>query len=423
MKLRSVISVLLGSSFAWSSLLGEETVLATAPALFELKQGTEANPSMLPFLDELNAWDLAGTESERLYYSNPTDGTIRYVTGAPKQPQVTILLDRQDAVFHGIELDRKKERLYFLDSASDTVESISLSGGKPAVHVQKAGLVRPNDLILDKEHGVLLVTDSGADQVFVFTRTGNQLASTALPGAWGIAQHSSSQRIFVTSYDEGSLYEVDLQLDVVPAILNLTRITKELEGPRGLAFDRSGTLFCLEAGADRISSIDVQSGDITHTPYQEPRNGRALLIYDSEDQDHDYIPDHWERRFLSSGESIHELTPGQDEEEDGLTLMMEYVFNGAPFVVDKPPVQVSYDANTGKTLVRFDGLSYGHDYVAEVTNDLVQVPWRASLLNTKLGDPIDHVYSEWKIELSPEQEGFPADSPLYLRIHARPSPQ
>jgi sugar lactone lactonase YvrE len=298
-----------GAAFlALATASAETQVFATSPPEFKLLEASDSAPAFQEVLSSINPWGLAcHPDTGLLYFSDPNAGIIGAIDPGAPTPTIITIVDRPTGALHGISLDAVNNRLFFLDSADDSINVVDLQTLAVTPLVLANGIVRPNDLVYDPDQNQLYVTDSGADEVRIVSDTGVIGPSASLPsteGAWGIALQPGTGDVYFSSFDNGTIHQL---LDTTP--LTTTEIVSGLAGPRGLEFDRHGNLFCLESGMNRVVVIDVGAGTFAPTGFASALNGRAFLLFDSEDKDGDFLLDDWELRYAKSLVSPNPLSP------------------------------------------------------------------------------------------------------------------
>lgn len=394
----------------WTGAVEAELELVgTSPPVFEIVEATQSSPAFLTVLAGVNPWGLdCHPDTGLIYFSDPTAGIIGSIDPSAPSPVVTPIVTRPAGVLHGIALDAPNERLFFLDSADDSINVVDLGSLDEATLIDGRGITRPNDLVYDPILNWIIFTDSGGDFIGVIDDLGNIVSGVALPetvGAWGLARHPQTNEIFFSSFDNGTIHIVD------PVTRTVTPVASGLSGPRGLAFDRFGRLFCLESGKDRVLQIRLPGGDLAKPLFPRAYNGRAFVIYEGDDKDGDFLLDEWERRFVSS---VLDLTTGSDPESDGRSAYHELLFNGFPDVAGEPDPVRSFEVLPGGDVsVVFEGPAEGYGFEVWLSSDLQN--WVLSgdpLVGTPLGDPL---FNSWQSTTNPASLGLDP-SRVFVRL-------
>jgi sugar lactone lactonase YvrE len=387
----------------WAGLVSVEAeleVFGTSPPVFKIVAATGSSTGFADFLTAVNPWGLdCHPNTGVVYFSDPTGGLIGAVD--PLDPGLTVekIVSRPAGVLHGIALDAAGHRLFFLDSADDSVNVVDLTTMAQTMLVRVPGTTRPNDLVYDPVRKWVIFTDSGADSVGIIKDDGTIVAGytlTATVGAWGVAVHPVSGDIYFSSFDNGTIHILD------PHAFTTTKVASGLDGPRGLEFDRFGRLFCLESGKNRVTRIDLGSGGPVGPDFADALNGRAFLIFDGDDKDGDFLLDDWERRFVSS---VVALDADSDFENDDRTALHELLFNGSPATVTDPAPVRGYNFLPDRKLeVIFQGPAEGYGFEVRASSDLqAWVPLPGPLAGTPLPDPL---FNSWRMTFDPDDLGL-----------------
>lgn len=355
--------IVTGSLLSLSTTLhGEDQVIASSPSDFSLKQGIESIPTLATFTSSLtNAWGIALDAQQGILYW--TDPTARKVFSLPLDDlggSPVEILSSPTAVYHGITWDSGSERLYLLDSDSDSL--LRLDPSNPgSIETFAWNTTRPCDLAICD--GEIYVTDSGADSLFIGSSNGGTptpLSGAATEGIWGIAANPKDGNIYYSSFTQGKIYKL------VKSTSALMEICDNLEGPRGLSFDKNGNLYCLESGTGTVVAVDIANGTCSPTSFATALNGRAFLIFDNQDRDGDFIQDSWEIDQLGNLAS----GGGDDPDEDGTNTFTEYLFNGSATETDGQPLQALSEDLEGNISASYDALAGSEfSYQVEYTTD------------------------------------------------------
>ena len=388
--IRNLLIAFSGISCAHAEL----EIVATAPTAFKIVAAGESSPALQQLLASVNPWGLAlHPDTGIVYFSDPTAGIIGSIDPAAPSPVVTPIINRSASVFHGIALDAPGNRLFFLDSADNSVNVVNLA--TETVIIAGSGINRPNDIAYDSVQNWLLFTDSGADGIGII-RTDQPvpffegIVNSSTIGAWGIAVNPANSAIYFSSHDNGAIYQLDPDTSVA------TPVATGLNGPRGLEFDRFGRLFCLESGQDRVVQIPLPGQSLTAPVFANAINGRAFLAFDGNDKDGDFLPDIWEKRFKPS---VLTLNGASDTDLDGRSAFNEFLFNATPISgADPAPVRTLAPLPGGGLTLSFHGPSTGYRLGVLLSSDLVNWQlWTGPLVESPLADPL---YSIWQMTLT-----------------------
>jgi sugar lactone lactonase YvrE len=368
-------------------------VYATSPPAFHIDVKTSGN-LLTPLLSPVNPWGLAcDPETGRIYFSDPTGGQIGSIDPAVPAPAVTHLIQRPAAAFHGIAIDSPNRRLFYLDSANDSVNVIRLDTLAEETIVTGRGIARPNDLVWDPSRGWIFFTDSGADFIGVIRSwgAGGALDIQGFPvtDPWGIAVHPQDGTLYYTSYSGGTLHT----LNPVTGVTAL--VTSGLNGPRGLRFDAYGRLFCLESGLNRVRQLPLAGQAVSAPDYHDAENGRAFLIFETDDLDGDHLADAWERRFRPT---LAGLSAASDPDQDGRSALDELLFNGSPATGADAAAVRGITVSGGTLTATFQGPRDGYGFSTLLSSDLAA--WQtfgASLTKENLADPL---FATWTLTLA-----------------------
>ena len=367
-----------------NAVYSQDAVFAASPGSFEIFSATSGDSAETIF-GNINCWDIAlHPDGHRVFFSEPTAGYIGFFDPRESTPAATVLITRSGAIFKGLYLDAENNRLYFLDSSTDTLESISTSGGSPIIHVQgqSHGVIRPNDVLVDGDFR--FITDSGADVIWVFNGAGALVESIPYEGVWGIAKSPINGEIYVSSHDRG---EVSLLKGTT-----LITMVSGLSGPRGLDFDRRGILYCSVSGLGRIEQLNLRLG--THFPVFSgiSVNGRGFDYYRIGDLDGDFLLDEWELQFASS---VLDIDPEQLFGPGGNTYLSQFLFNGSVSSSDLLTVLPGEPGMPGGGELLFEGLVEHAQYSLVVSTNLMQ--WQVISTTPEEIQPIDAFYSSYRI--------------------------
>jgi len=382
------------------SIEAELELVGTSPPVFKIVKATDSSPAFLQVMAGVNPWGLdCHPDTGWIYFSDPTAGLIGSIDPSAPSPVVTPIVNRPTGALHGIALDAPNNRLFFLDSADDSINVVDLASLGQTRLIDGRGITRPNDLVYDSGRNWIIFTDSGGDFIGITDDAGNIVNGFLFPetvGAWGLALHPQTNEIFFSSFDNGTIHILD------PVSATVTPVASGLDGPRGLEFDRFGRLFCLESGEDRVVQIDFWSGGPAKPLFENAVNGRAFVIYDGDDKDGDFLLDDWERRFVPS---VLDLDAGSDPENDGRSAIDELLFNGSPEVAGGPaPVRSFEILPGGEVSVVFEGPAKGYGFEVWLSSDLQN--WELSgdpLVGTPFGDPL---FRSWQSTTDPAALGL-----------------
>ncbi|MCW1886295.1 hypothetical protein OKA04_16275 [Luteolibacter flavescens] len=378
--------------------LSATVVYATSPPEFHIdsKGGTDA---LAPYLSGINPWGLASDpETGRVYFSDPTGGRIAWIDPSAQTPAATNLINRPASTFHGIAIDSPNRRLFYLDSANDTVNVFHLTTLADQAIVTGGNIVRPNDVAWDAGRGWVWFTDSGGDFVSAIRSwTSSTADRVTFPATdpWGIAVNPQTGAVYYSSYSAGTIRSLD------PANGNSAVVVSGLQGPRGLKFDAYGRLFCLESGLNRVKQVQLPGQPVPTKTYTNAENGRAFLIYESDDLDGDHLIDAWERRYSST---LAGLSSASDPDTDGRTALMELLFNGTPQSGADPAPVRSFTRSGGTVTATFQGPREGYNFGAQFSSNLSS--WQnysGTLTKVNLADPL---YATWTLSFSPASVGL-----------------
>ena len=169
--------------------------------------------------------------------------------------------------------------LYAADSDTDTIKKYVLSTGQ-ADGSLGSGFIRPNEVIFDKENQRIIVSDSGNDDISIYHKSGalqSVISDVTTDGAWGLVIDPGSGDLLHSSHDLGRIFRRSLPLGP-PSVEH-----NNLQGPRGLGYDRWGRLYCVEATSNQVQTFGP-SPLTTHTTagggqtFQSLRNATLMVI-------------------------------------------------------------------------------------------------------------------------------------------------
>jgi streptogramin lyase len=374
----------------------EMEIVATAPPAFRIVAAGESSPALQQLLANVNPWGLAlHPDTGVVYCSDPTAGIIGSIDPATVVPTVTQIITRPGAVFHGIALDAPGNRLFFLDSADNSVNVVNLATLVETQIVSGLGITRPNDIAYDPVRNWILFTESGADGIGIIKTdqpvTNFQgIVNASTVGAWGIAVHPGDGTIYFSSHDNGAIYQLDPDTGVS------TAFATGLKGPRGLKFDRFGRLFCLESGEDRVVQVLAPGMTATAPVFGKATNGRAFLVFEGSDKDGDFLPDVWEKRFETS---VLVLDDESDPDMDGRSAFNEFFFNASPATgADPAPVRTFTPLPGGGLSLSFQAPSTGYQPQILLSSDMENWQlWTGAVTQSVLADPL---YSTFQMILT-----------------------
>ena len=349
-------------SFLVSGARAEELVILSSSGDFKAYEGTASTLTLSSALDGANIWGVAANpESRFFYFTSPTTGEIFQLDWqAMPGSGLTSFISESGAVFHGAAVAGGS--LYVLDSASDELwrYDLPIPGRKEVI---LGGFQRPNDVEVDLENERIYVTDSGADEVTVYSLVDQTLLATIpLQGAWGVAVHPGTGNAYFSSYDQGTISRYQWSNGIVEEVV------AGLKGPRGLEFDRFYRLAVFESDENRLAEVDLATGLTEGKGYAtDPKNGHAFVISDTNDFDGDFLGDSWEDQHAST---LGELAPGMDPDADSIDVLAEYAFNGNPLAMDDLYLQQKWNDNVENVIEMDVVVDAGIATSFAVSNDL-----------------------------------------------------
>lgn len=328
---------------ALSSSLAEEAVALSSSGDARLYEASASSLALSAAQQDENLWGVAlHPETYTLYTTAPTSGKIYALDWANLAAGSTAVVTDSTAVYHGLTVF--DGFLYVLNSQTDSLQRYALPIQADAVPDTICdGYTRPNEVSIYEN--TILVTDSGADAIYVHAlATGTLLATIPFNGAWGVAVNPVDGVPYIASYDDGTIVSLDLALET------LTPVASGLDGPRGLEFDRFGTLYVYESNANRLVTVNPADGSIAPTTYTgATRNGHDFLVVETLDLDGDFLPDSWERTYAASLESIDSRS---DSDNDSLNALAEYAFGRSPAsTTGKVTVRETWDLEGSNTIL------------------------------------------------------------------------
>jgi sugar lactone lactonase YvrE len=104
--------------------------------------------------------------------------------------------------------------------------------------------------------GSLVVSELGTHSISQLTSAGRTTLTDSLYVPAGLA--ASGSNLWVSDWATGMVWKV-----VSGGAPAMTPVAKDLQQPEGLAVDQDGSLLVVEAGAGRLSRIDVNTGQVT----------------------------------------------------------------------------------------------------------------------------------------------------------------
>jgi sugar lactone lactonase YvrE len=384
-----------------------EELLVTSPNDFTLKSGQSTDFLLGTLLDSENFWGVERSKSTGLIYlSLPTVGQIWEVDPNVDPVGVALFVGSPGAVFHGIALDEENEILLVADSATDTVRRFEM-GSKQEIQPIGSGFIRPNDVLFDPNTGRTIVSDSGNDSIFIYSDSANLesvISNGSTEGAWGLAIDPVNGDLLYSSHDLGQIFRHQIGSNTSSIVY------QNLNGPRGLEFDRKGRLYCVESTLNRVVRF-------TPTPviFGDPLGARDISVVGKCDLDGDFLPDEWEN--TSGGLS---LTFGGDNDLDGIPNAIEAATGTSGIEPNGSPLSVSKSEQGDFTLSHDLLLKSSLNLTLWLSDDLDQ--WRvAQNLPTRLD--MGTGYERRTFQFRPEDEGFPVDTPeLFFRLSATEAP-
>lgn len=286
-------------------------------------------------------WSVAYDPYEDTVYSTDLNrGRILRTSSSGDNPE--IVLEIPGAVLRGLVVDSRADRLYYLDSDTDTLNVCRLDGANPEVLL--SGFRRPNDMALDPLHGKLYVTDSGTDGVLRYdidSGTADWIVSgPTVDGVWGIALLPEDNRMFLSDHVSDAIMQADLNGQ------GLATLVGGMETPRGLTVDpHHGRLYWLEAESGRFYGSALDGSGVAPVTASVISGPRDLCSFESTDRDGDFLDDEWENGRLGglAGD------PSLDSDGDGQSDEGEFRFGGDPGNPD----------DTGGVFFEFDASAAG----------------------------------------------------------------
>ncbi len=385
-----------------------DQIFVTAPNEFSLKSGTPGTSALNEFLSSTNYWAVERSSvSGIIYLSVPTDGKIYQVDPSVDPPTISIFVDALGAVFHGLAVNSNDGILYAADSDSDTIKKYALSDGQ-ADGSLGTGFIRPNEVIFNEATQQLTISDSGTDSLYIYTKSGTlvtALSNSTTDGAWGLAIDPQNGDLLYSSHDLGIIYRRGQSGGAA------TIEHQNLQGPRGLGFDRWGGLYCVESKTGQVKTF----GPSPLTTYTTAAGGRDISILADCDLDGDFLPDAWEASSGGSG-----LTFMGDADGDGIVNGIEAATGGSTLTsADGSPVDFTRNSD-GEFLITHQALKKSSlQYTLWLSTDLIS--WQAA---ETLPSQVEGtgLYNTWNFRFTPEDEGFPIDTPrLFSRLGLEPS--
>lgn len=377
---------------------GARTVYSSAPVNFQMRAATIADPNMQGVLNNVNPWGLAlDPESERVFWTDPVAGVIGWVGYGSKSGQEGHLLNDPQAVFHGIDFDCRRNRLYILDSNSDRLIERNLNNNSSRF-ITGPVFTRPNAIDQHPETRIFAISDSGSDKLALYNLSGTEIESVAINGVWGVAFDPTSNLVYYTSHDLGVVGTWN------PDTGKTESVAKNLDGPRGIEIDREGRIFVLESGMGRIVQINPATGLPEDTDHETVIGGRDFVLFHADDADGDLLLDWWEDK---EGARLCRLHPFEHTmDSDGREPFFEMLFNGTTDGFDAGGVQaLTSDPDGTNNRVVFETLSDPtYDYTLQVSEDLEN--WQDSVASASLTPIGDGRYERRLYKLNAAAEGF-----------------
>lgn len=305
-------------------LQAEELLYASSTTTADLREASTTTVASSALVTPANVWDVVHRPSYNdLLFSDPTSGSIYQYDLTTSSLIGTAFKSTSGAVYHGLAWDDVNEHLYYLDSNTDVLMRCDKNGGSETQLA--SGFTRPNDITFHSTADRLIVTDSGSDKVSVFEMDGTLVSEVSVnaAGCWGVAVSPVDGRVFVSSYTQGKIYELNLD---TPALVEKL---SGLNGPRGLFFSRAGKLICHEAGSNTFQSITNSAGTLSSSlaDYTGVQNGRGFSLFESTDRDGDFLNDTWE---LSHYPQLNSTDRTGDPEGDGMRSFTHYALDVTP---------------------------------------------------------------------------------------------
>jgi hypothetical protein len=384
-----------------------DNLLATASQAFSLMDGTIGTAPLATRLAGENYWGCAlNPASGMVYLSVPTNSEIRVMDLSSSPASSSSFVTVSGAVFHGIAIDQENNQLYALDSDSDSILSFALDTQVQGISLAAGQFHRPNELVFDAARDWLVMSDSGHDEVRVYNTSGtllHTLAHSSTVGAWGLAIDPTNGNILYSSHDLGQIWRWNP--GTTPTLKH-----GNLQGPRGLGYDRWGRLYCLESGSGEITTFGLNP----LTSYSVALGGRDLSLFGECDLDNDFVPDEWESKFSSI--SLDYLS---DPDNDGTPAVIEAALNGSPLTGnDQRIASVSVDAE-GEIGISHPALKKSNfDYTLWLSDDLEN--WKEANRLPAVTSGVE-LYDTWTYNFLPAEEGFSPTTPkLFTRISVLP---
>lgn len=396
----------------------EEQLLVTAPQEFQALVGETQLSGLgaIPFsfngspIAE-NYWAAAlDRNTGNVYFSVPTEGRIYRGNVNDDSATLELFVDRPGAVFHGMAVDVNNGVLLVLDSAGDRIRRYLMSNGGFAGTIGSgATLQRPNELLFDGSRQWLIVSDSGVDKIQIFSSgLGNllyELEHVSTQGVWGLALDPETGDLIYGSHDRGEVWRWDpLATGATPTLMH-----SGLSGPRALAYDRQGRLFCVQSGSGQVTTL----GETPELSYSVVAGGRDLVLYADCDLNGNYLPDDWESSqndpFLLRNSNFAGNVDG-DSFSNGLEAALGEsgleVTNGAGF-------DFVWNGEGQFTVEHLALKKSDYRYQLLLSNDLRN--WRSAATLPQVISGAS-AYDTWTFEVDVIAEGFPTAEKIFARV-------
>ncbi|MBN1674805.1 MAG: SMP-30/gluconolactonase/LRE family protein [Kiritimatiellae bacterium] len=283
---------------------------------------SNAAPSELVDASGHLLWSVAyDPHADHVYWSDLANGAIRRCNS--DGTSVTTVVQRAGAVYRGIVPDGRHNRLYYLDSESNTLNVAAMDGSDETVLL--SGLRRPNDLALDPLNGKLYLTDSGQDKVICCDTNGGGeqtvLSGAAIDGVWGIALIPERGEMYLSAHGTNAILRAGLDGSA------LTNLVTGMETPRGLTADpHHQSLYWVEAESGSVYSAKLDGSESAAIMTNTFPGSRGLVSYESTDRDGDLLPDTWEIAQFGSLDQAG----SDDYDGDLLSNLAEHLFGSSP---------------------------------------------------------------------------------------------
>lgn len=396
----------------------EEQLLVTAPQDFQAMGGETRQSGLgaVPFsfngspLAE-NYWAAAlDRNTGDLYFSVPTEGRIYRGNVNDDSATLELFVERPGAVFHGMAVDVNNGVLLVLDSAGDRIRRYLMSNGGSAGTIGSgATLQRPNELLFDSSRQWLIVSDSGVDKIQIISSgLGDllyELDHASTQGVWGLALDPETGDLIYGSHDRGEVWRWDPLASGDPPTL----MHSGLSGPRALAYDRRGRLFCVQSGMGQVTTL----GEAPELTYSIAAGGRDVVLFADCDLNGNYLPDEWESSqndpFLLRNSNFAGNVDG-DSFSNGLEAALGEngleVTNGSGF-------DFVWDGEGQFTVAHLALQKSDYRYQLLLSSDLQN--WQSATTLPQVTSGVG-AYDTWTFEIDVVAEGFPTAEKIFARV-------